>query len=38
MESPIEDVIPVLGIRNVDNLQKRLVHTRSQLPVDPHLI
>ncbi|CAF4812802.1 unnamed protein product [Rotaria magnacalcarata] len=27
--SPINEVIPVLGSRNVDNLQRRLVHTRS---------
>ena len=27
-ESPINDIIPVLGTRNVDNLQRRLIHTR----------
>jgi hypothetical protein len=28
LESPINEVIPNLGTRNVDNLQRRLVHTR----------
>ena len=28
LESPINDIVPVLGTRNVDNLQRRLVHTR----------
>ena len=28
--SPIADVVPVLGTRNVDNLQRQLVHTRKQ--------
>ncbi|CAF5039469.1 unnamed protein product, partial [Rotaria sp. Silwood1] len=28
-ESPINEVLPVLGTRNVNNLQRRLVHTRS---------
>ncbi|CAF1092235.1 unnamed protein product [Rotaria sordida] len=28
-ESPINEVIPVLGTRNVNNLQRRLMHTRS---------
>ncbi|CAF5111309.1 unnamed protein product [Rotaria sp. Silwood1] len=28
-ESPINEVIPVLGTRNVKNLQRRLMHTRS---------
>ncbi len=28
LESPIDDVVPVLGTRNVANLQRRLVHTR----------
>jgi len=28
MESPINDIVPVLGTRNVQNLQRRLVHTR----------
>jgi len=27
-ESPIADVRPILGIRNVNNLQQRLIHTR----------
>ena len=27
-ESPINEVIPILGTRNADNLQRRLVHTR----------
>jgi hypothetical protein len=27
-ESPINEVIPILGTRNADNLQKRLIHTR----------
>ncbi|CAF4148735.1 unnamed protein product, partial [Rotaria sordida] len=27
-ESPINEITPVLGTRNVDNLQRRLVHTR----------
>jgi hypothetical protein len=27
-ESPIDDITPVLGARNVHNLQRRLVHTR----------
>jgi hypothetical protein len=27
-ESPINEIIPILGTRNVDNLQRRLVHTR----------
>jgi hypothetical protein len=29
-ESPIADIIPVLGVRNVNNLQQRLVHTKKQ--------
>ncbi|CAF2065566.1 unnamed protein product [Rotaria magnacalcarata] len=28
-ESPINEIIPVLGTRNVQNLQRRLTHTRS---------
>ena len=28
LDSPINDIVPVLGTRNVDNLQRRLVHTR----------
>lgn len=28
-DSPINDITPILGTRNVDNLQRRLVHTRS---------
>lgn len=28
-ESPINEIIPVLGTRNVSNLQRRLVHTRN---------
>ncbi|CAF2979450.1 unnamed protein product [Rotaria socialis] len=28
-ESPINEVIPVLGTRNVKNLQRQLTHTRS---------
>ena len=32
-ESPINEVTPILGTRNVDNLQRRLVHTR-QLHTD----
>ncbi|CAF3299560.1 unnamed protein product [Rotaria sp. Silwood2] len=28
-ESPINDIIPTLGTRNVNNLQQRLMHTRS---------
>jgi hypothetical protein len=27
-DSPIDEIMPILGTRNVDNLQKRLVHTR----------
>ena len=27
-ESPINEIIPILGTRNADNLQQRLVHTR----------
>lgn len=27
-QSPINDLIPALGVRNVDNLQRRLVHTK----------
>ena len=27
-ESPINDITPILGTRNVTNLQQRLVHTR----------
>ncbi len=27
-ESPINEVIPVLGIRTANNLQRRLAHTR----------
>jgi hypothetical protein len=27
-ESPIADVIPILGIKNVNSLQQRLVHAR----------
>ena len=27
-QSPINEITPILGTRNVDNLQKRLVHTR----------
>ena len=26
-DSPINDIIPVLGTRNTDNLQQRLIHT-----------
>ena len=29
LESPIDEVTPVLGTRNADNLQRRLVHTRT---------
>ncbi|CAF3379091.1 unnamed protein product [Rotaria socialis] len=29
-KSPINEVIPILGTRNVDNLQKRLIHTKSK--------
>jgi hypothetical protein len=28
-ESPINEITPILGTRNVENLQRRLVHTRS---------
>ncbi|CAF5037179.1 unnamed protein product [Rotaria sp. Silwood1] len=28
-ESPINEIIPILGTRNVNNLQRRLVHTRT---------
>ncbi|CAF1095157.1 unnamed protein product [Rotaria magnacalcarata] len=28
-KSPINEVIPILGTRNVDNLQRRLIHTKS---------
>ncbi|CAF3030028.1 unnamed protein product [Rotaria socialis] len=28
-QSPINEIIPVLGTRNVKNLQRRLTHTRS---------
>lgn len=28
MESPINDIVPILGIRNINNLRRRLVHTR----------
>ncbi|CAF1393834.1 unnamed protein product [Rotaria sordida] len=31
-ESPISEVKPILGTRNVNNLQRRLVHTRSIVP------
>ncbi|CAF1260607.1 unnamed protein product [Rotaria sordida] len=31
-ESPINEVKPILGTRNVNNLQRRLVHTRSIVP------
>ncbi|CAF4181237.1 unnamed protein product, partial [Rotaria sordida] len=31
-ESPINEVKPILGMRNVNNLQRRLVHTRSIVP------
>ena len=27
-QSPIDNIIPALGVRNVDNLQRRLVHTK----------
>lgn len=30
-ESPINDITPILGTRNVNNLQQRLVHTRDSL-------
>jgi len=30
LESPINDITPVLGTRNVQNLQQHLVHTRKQ--------
>ncbi|CAF3605876.1 unnamed protein product [Rotaria socialis] len=29
-KSPINEVTPILGTRNVDNLQKRLIHTKSK--------
>ncbi|CAM4846981.1 unnamed protein product [Rotaria magnacalcarata] len=29
-QSPINEVIPILGTRNVDNLQRRLIHTKSK--------
>ncbi|CAM4851158.1 unnamed protein product [Rotaria magnacalcarata] len=29
-KSPINEVIPILGTRNADNLQKRLIHTKSK--------
>jgi hypothetical protein len=28
-ESPINEVVPILGTRNVKNLQRQLTHTRS---------
>ncbi|CAF3781087.1 unnamed protein product [Rotaria sp. Silwood1] len=31
-ESPINDIIPALGTRNVNNFQRRLVHTRLYSP------
>ncbi|CAF2915161.1 unnamed protein product, partial [Rotaria sp. Silwood2] len=31
-ESPINDIIPTLGTRNVNNFQRRLVHTRLHNP------
>jgi hypothetical protein len=27
-ESPVNDITPIIGTRNVDNLQRRIVHTR----------
>ncbi|CAF1657259.1 unnamed protein product [Rotaria magnacalcarata] len=30
-KSPINEVIPILGTRNVDNLQRRLIHTKSKI-------
>ena len=30
MDSPINDIVPILRTRNVDNLQQRLVHTRDR--------
>ncbi|CAF1666200.1 unnamed protein product [Rotaria magnacalcarata] len=29
-KSPINEVIPILGTRNVDNLQRQLIHTKSK--------
>ncbi|CAF3483322.1 unnamed protein product [Rotaria socialis] len=29
-KSPINEVIPILGTQNVDNLQRRLIHTKSK--------
>ncbi|CAF4468314.1 unnamed protein product [Rotaria magnacalcarata] len=29
-KSPINEIIPILGTRNVDNLQRRLIHTKSK--------
>ncbi|CAF3413328.1 unnamed protein product, partial [Rotaria socialis] len=29
-KSPINEVTPILGTRNVDNLQRRLIHTKSK--------
>ena len=31
-ESPVNEIIPVLGTRNLPNLQRRLVHTRESIP------
>ncbi|CAF3266888.1 unnamed protein product, partial [Rotaria sp. Silwood2] len=28
-ESPINEIVPILGTRNVNNLQRRLIHTRT---------
>lgn len=29
-KSPINEITPILGMRNVENIQRRLVHTRKQ--------
>ncbi|CAF5133975.1 unnamed protein product, partial [Rotaria sp. Silwood1] len=28
-DSPINDIIPILGTRNINNIQRRLIHTRT---------
>ncbi|CAF1647172.1 unnamed protein product [Didymodactylos carnosus] len=32
--SPINEIVPVLGTRNIDNLQRRLIYTRQLLIIE----
>ena len=37
-QSPIEDIIPALGVRNVNNIQRRLVHTKNKKAINQKII